>query len=177
MFYKVKLLSMLLLLSVLAACVPAAKGGSLQSAFNLGDQTAFDVTAGNTWYFSRTYPATYFDLDLGDIPDKAFGSGSVGSVYHQSAIKHFKLQTTGLPESWTVKLQSAQGTQILTDVTRTNRRTSVKWLETVDLYFAVTIPQNTTPSRYTAIMTVTSDKNEVGVLPLTLKVGTLNAGN
>ena len=177
MFYKVKLLSTLLLLSVLAACAPAAKGGSLQSALNLGDQTAFDVTAGNTWYFSRTYPASYFDLELGDIPDKAFGSGSVGSVYRQPATKHFKLETTGLPESWTVKLQSAQGTQILTDVTKTSRRTSLKWLETVTLYFAVTIPQDTTPNRYTGLMTVTSDKNEVGVLPLTLKVGALSAGN
>ncbi len=177
MLNRLKILSILLFLGVLAACAPTTQGGSLYSAFDLSEEGPFGVTAGNSWYFSRSYPASYFDLDLGDIPDKAFDSGSVGSKYSQSVTKHFKIKTAGLPTDWTVKLQSAQGVQTLTDVSRTNRRTNLKWRSTVDFYFVVTVPQSTAPGRHTMFITATSDKGGDAVVPITVRVDTQTAGN
>ena len=164
-----KFLSALCFLSIVAACAPTTTGATTTSAFDLSEVDTLTVNGGANWYFFRTFPAAYFDVDLGDIPGRAFG-GKAGAEYTHIITNRFKVETLGLPENWDVRLHSVKGTQKLASVETQGRRTSVRWHETVTVYLVMSPPQNTPSGNYEGVVTIISDKGEVGALPLNVVV-------
>lgn len=141
-----RFIPLVLVLSFLfAACAPSVYG-SRYNNFDFINGSVFPIPGEGTWYASGEVPAAALDIDLGDIPDRAFSSNE-GATFNK-ALSRFQIIPDQLPEGWSVDFEAVTGVQTLISVKKEGSRTQVRWRDSVAIVLRIKVPTGQTTGHY-----------------------------
>jgi hypothetical protein len=159
---------LLVLLALLSACAPGARGSNPTMAFRL-NRDDVRVTPGATYYLKAERLAGSLGLTIQDLTNQQMRGAAVGQRF-RDAIHGLSASQLGLPESWDFRLHSATGVKEITEVTERGSSISVGWSETVELVFVLTLPVSTDAGSYSALVSIAGKGGKGTVVSLDISV-------
>ena len=172
-----KWLLLVLFIGLLASCAPTTKGSKSYNAYDLSEKSEITVAPGSRWYFRKSWPAGNFNISLLGISDNAFEKGSEGKDYIRPVFTKFLVESSALPERWTLDLHDTKGIQTVTDRVGNGKRTRIQWKETIRLSFYLDVPADAQPGQYDATVVVFASSGGVETFSLPITVEPVLASN
>ena len=172
-----KWLSLALLIGLLASCAPTVQGSKSYNAYDLSEDSAITVVPGSRWYFRKSWSAGDFNINLPVVTDDIFEKGSEGKDYQSYVFEKFVVESSALPEHWTLDLRDVKGIQTVTDRIGNGKRTRVQYRETIQLSFYIDVPADAQPGQYDATVVVFASSGGMETFSLPITVEPIMAGN
>jgi hypothetical protein len=161
--------------ALLTSCAPSQLGTGQSNPITLDDLLTATVPTGGTWYVKVSGPVGLIDLRTRNMDMKSLFTSRDDvrlGASKSTSVRWFSQTDVTAPSDWGVELVAQNGTREVKDVDADG---SYSALDSLDLIFAVRVPQNAKQrlSLISVQLVSRSDGTKTASVPFIVNIGTL----